>query len=71
MRQFDLERSSLMRPGRAVISTMRSAKIDRLHHRVGDEHHGLAMLLPDAQQFMLQMTAGECIERAKRLVHEK
>src|SRR2546426_3057741 len=35
-----------------------------------DEHHGLPVLLPDAQKLPLQEAPGERVERAERLVHE-
>ncbi len=44
---------------------------DRLLDIVGNHHHCLAPLQPDARQFVLQRSAGECIERAKTLIEEE
>ncbi len=46
------------------------AEQDRLVDRVGDEHHGLALVLHDAQQLLLQHLAGLRVERGERLVHQ-
>ena len=43
---------------------------DRLGDVVGDEHDGLAGLVPDIDQLALHASAGLRIERAERLVHQ-
>src|SRR5262245_17616164 len=44
---------------------------DRLLDAVGDKDHSLTGGLPDILQIDLQLRAGERIERAERLVHQK
>src|SRR5579875_1620582 len=44
---------------------------DRFLHVVGDEDHGLARMLPDAQQLHLHQAAGLRVERAEGLVHQQ
>ena len=63
--------SALMRPGRALITTTRVADEDRLLDVVGDEQHGLALALPDAEQQFLHQRAGLVVERAERLVEQQ
>src|SRR6266571_721041 len=43
----------------------------RLVDRMGDEHHGLLVLLPDVQQLLLQQELVLRIERRERLVHQQ
>src|SRR5207237_1243082 len=43
----------------------------RLGDRVGDEDHGLAGLLPQPQQLLVEVVAGDLVERAERLVHQQ
>jgi hypothetical protein len=38
---------------------------------VGDEHDGLAVTLPDLEQFVLQALARQRVERAERLIHQQ
>src|SRR5471032_3100263 len=47
------------------------AEVDRFFYAVRNENDGLAGLLPDAQQLVLQSLAGLRVERCKRLVHEQ
>src|SRR6185295_14410231 len=42
-----------------------------LGDRVGDEDHCLAGLLPQPQQLLVEVVAGDLVERAKRLVHQQ
>jgi hypothetical protein len=44
---------------------------DGLRDAVGDEDHGLLVLLPDPEQLLLHHLAGLGVEGAKGLVHEK
>ena len=64
---------SLMRPGRARHHRDAVAEQDRLVDRMGDEHHGLALVRPlhELQQFLLQDFAGLRVERGERLVHQQ
>ena len=57
------------RPGRHHRDAL--GEKDRLLHVMGDEDHGLARALPDAQQFVLHEAAGLRVERAERLVHQE
>src|SRR5207248_2054936 len=43
----------------------------RLGDRVGDEDHGLAGLFPQPQQLLVEVVAGNLVERAERLVHHQ
>ena len=63
--------SALIRPGRALITSTRVAEEDRLLDVVGDEQHGLALALPDAEQHFLHQRAGLVVERAERLVEQQ
>ncbi len=49
------------------------AEQDRLVDRMGDEHHGLALVRPlhQLQQLLLQDLAGLRVERGERLVHQQ
>ena len=49
------------------------AEQDRLVDRMGDEHHGLALIRPlhELQQLFLQDFAGLRVERGERLVHQQ
>ena len=38
---------------------------------MGDEDRGHAGALPDLQQLVLKLLAGECVERAERLIHQE
>ena len=64
-------KSCFTRPGRADIRMMRSAKGQRLAEIVGDEQHGLALALPEAQQHRMHVELGVGVERAERLVHQQ
>src|SRR5262249_26506929 len=57
------------RPWRQRIDTI--GQQDGLLDIVGNHHHCLAPLQPDARQFVLQRGAGERIERAKRFIEEE
>src|SRR5262245_51351951 len=46
-------------------------EIDRLEHRMGDEHDGLAERLPERQQVIVEAKARDLVERRKRLVHKQ
>ena len=59
------------RPGCAVITMMRSPRKHRLVDAVGDEHDGLLLLVPDAQQLLLQQQLVLRVERRERLVHQQ
>ena len=62
-----------MRPGPRRHHRDAVAEQDRLVDRMGDEHHGLALVGPlhQRQQFLLQDFAGLRIERRERLVHQQ
>ena len=62
---------SAMRPGRARHHHHAVGEEHRLAGRMGDEHHGLAPLEPDALQLDVHRLAGERVERAERLVHQQ
>src|SRR4051812_47023809 len=47
------------------------AEADGLAHVVGDEHDGLAALLPDALEVVVKLAAGERVERRERLIHQE
>jgi hypothetical protein len=38
---------------------------------VGDEHHGLARLPPDVEEFPVEPLFGLCVDAPERLVHEQ
>ena len=46
------------------------AELERLGEVVGDEHHGLADLVVEAQDLVLHVAPDERVERAERLVEE-
>jgi hypothetical protein len=46
-------------------------KIDRLEHRMSDEHYRLAKALPQRQQVVVELEACDLVERRKRLIHER
>ena len=46
-------------------------QIDRLEHRMGDEDHGLAHRSPQLQQIVVELEAGDLVERGERLVHQQ
>ncbi len=51
---------------------MRCGEIDRLEHRMGDEHHGLARAAcQSAEQVVVELEAGDLVERRERLVHQQ
>ena len=62
-----------MRPGRARHHRDAVAEQDRLVDRMGDEHHGLALVraLHELQQLLLQDFARLRVERGERLVHQQ
>ena len=60
----------LIRPGRADITTTRSASATASLEVMGDEDHGLALLLPQLEQLVLQDQPRLRVERTERLVHE-
>ena len=62
---------SRTRPGRGVITMMRSDEQHRLGYRMGDEQNGLRPFRPDAQQLEAHFIAGERIKRRERLVHQQ
>ena len=71
------------RPRRRVVEHLDDAAGPRRHHgdpvgekhrladRMGDEHHGLAALHPDALQLGRHLLAGDGVERRERLVHDQ
>ena len=59
------------RPGRGVITTMRLREIDQLEHRMGDEDHGLSERPPEREQIVVELEAGDLVERGERLVHQQ
>ena len=64
-RWISIVMSSLIRPGRAVITSTRSERIDRLVDVVGDEQHGQPVLAPRPGQQLLH-AAGGSARRARR-----
>ena len=46
-------------------------EVDRLEHRMGDEHHGLAQRLPQRQEVVVEAKARDLVERGERLVHQQ
>ena len=48
-----------------------TADRDRLLDRVGDEEHGEAGVVPEPQQLVLHLAAGERVERGEGLVHQQ
>src|SRR6266436_4972307 len=46
-------------------------KKHRLRNRMGDEDHRLARLLPEPDQMLVQMVAGDLVQGAEGLVHQK
>ncbi len=44
---------------------------NRLFDRVGDEEHHLAGAMPDVEDQLLDLLAGQRVERAERLVHQQ
>src|SRR5438132_3000517 len=46
-------------------------EIDRLEHRMGDEHDRLAHRLPERQQIVVEAKARDLVERGERLVHQQ
>ena len=46
-------------------------EIDRLEHRMGDEHRGEAVLPPQRQQVVVEPVARDLVERRERLVHQQ
>ena len=79
------DRLDVARPAKRQIDDLLDAARARSHHRnaiaeqnglvdrVGDEHHGLALLEPfhDAQKLLLQNLSRLRIERSERLVHQQ
>ena len=45
-------------------------QVDRLEHRVRNEDDGLAECVPERQQIVVELEAGDLVERRERLVHE-
>ena len=45
-------------------------EVNRFLDAVGDKDDGLAELVPDVQQLVLQGPASQRIERAERLIHQ-
>ena len=46
-------------------------EVDRLSYRVGYEHHGAALALPELLQLLVQTVTGDLVERPKGLVHHQ
>ena len=46
-------------------------QIDRLEHRMGDEHDRGAQRLPHLQQVVVELEAGDLVERREWLVHQQ
>ncbi len=69
-RQVDFDRL-LDAAGRAGQHDHAVGQKHGLLHAVGHEQHGLAVALPDFQQFLLHAGAGVGIECAERLVHQQ
>ncbi len=46
-------------------------EIDRLEHRMGDEHHRHAQLAPQRDQIVVELEPRDLVERRKRLVHQQ
>src|SRR5260221_9797579 len=46
-------------------------EIDRLEHRMGDEHDRLAQRLPERQQMVVEAKARDLVERGERLVPQQ
>ena len=60
----------VMRPGPAT-SARRGRPGTRGAHVVGHGHDGLAALLPDALDVVVELVARERVERRERLIHQK
>ena len=63
--------TSMIRPGRGDITTIRvdrntASEIEWVH-----EHHRLAGPAPEQEQLLVQMVAGDLVKRAEGLVHEQ
>ena len=61
----------MMRPGPRRHHQHLVGEIHRLGQAVGDEHHGLGGLRPDAQQLVPHGHARLLVERGERLVHQQ
>ena len=59
------------RPGRGVISITWSPRGERLADVVGDEDDRAPGLLPDPVQIVVQLVAGDGVERREGLVHQQ
>ncbi len=70
-RQKSSGMTSAMRPGRGVMITSLGRQEDRLLDLVRDEERHLPRPRPDRQDQLLNLLAGEGVERAERLVHEQ
>ena len=65
------ERSSRIAPGLTAQHDDPVGQEQRLVEIVGDEKHGRAVALPQADQLLLQRLAGQGVERAERLVQQE
>ena len=64
--------TSVMRPGRGDITTIRVDRIHRLGDRMGDEARSvLSRPRPELQQLLVELVAHDLVERAERLVHQQ
>ena len=60
-----------IRPGRGRHDDDAVAHVNRFVDVVGDEQHGGAARLPEAQHFILHAHAGKGVERAERFVEQQ
>src|SRR5207249_9594427 len=64
-------RSSTILAGRRVMTSTRSARNTASRDPVRHEQRGLGVLLPEIQQQLVHLVAGDRVERAERLVHQQ
>ncbi len=60
-----------MRPGCRRHQDDAVAQAHGLAHIVGDEHDGLAALAPDPLDVLVELVAGQGVERREGLVHQQ
>ena len=63
--------TSMMRPGPRAHDHDAARQEDRLGDGMGDEDDRLARLLPEPDQMLVQMVAGDLVEGAEGLVHQQ
>ena len=63
--------TSMMRPGRALMTTMRVESNTASSIEWVTKMTVLRGLLPEPQQLLVQAVAGDLVERAERLVHQQ